>query len=943
MESHEKEIPKPWVKKESKRNPGTPYYLNLETFERSWTFPTEDFKKKEDPDNKTGVFIEAAPVIVEDIKCPTKVGNKRQNRESSYKELPCAEKEATEEASRKKLRVDDGDESSKIIVKRKKRNRGKRKGKGKEIPSLPPTELDTGKADCPSTDEKDFSKSNVCTLVSDVSDDKPTRSDKDGGKLESVNLLDSNRKPIKFTLNNIFKDKIDTAEKAISEKNANTGKSKSKPTLHPSILAFQKLANTVKWSKSSPPIPKKGSLLTPAIKSKAEETERNKQTNILKTTSSISSEGRETCFKLSGFRIPKKKLPETKSTKLLEGLIDLSYGSSDEEETKEQSELEGRDKKPSIPKISKNYDRYVDDNADVKQEKQPICGDRDSGYKINLMKRGLESSRSISPEVKFKKKEQAQQKQKQPLFTEILKDEEFKSSEDSGTHTPHQEKIDQNLSDILKNNEETIQLRKELDEEEFMEVEIQEIISEIATFRGNANLLLHDDKKSVCTDFDKSTNFVYYVVDTNVLLCDLKFLEKLKTREIDGKPVVIVIPYIVLQELDGLKKRTSVGNASQRAITWCNKYFENKDTRVVGQNYDDYLVTLSHTRKSSADDLIRDCCLLMKTQSLDVRLLTNDTNLRNKSLVSAISATSVEKLKLLIENSKEKSFTIANESCELFEICELRKSSPSPETSTLESMVVTLTKTSCPQEIPKLSSRKLEKFPRKANSSDGQNSEKYTVEMLNDIEVSLSKTLGQILEAVFVDAYGHDLWKQIIIHKPPWTLREILNCWHKHWIAVFNDKFDFKVKDLIADMSKLLKVAHSENDIRTLLQQTKCLYAIIEKTDYKDHLVPLQPKALDVASDCTMKETKAEIQESAEPEEFTSLKPQQEKGFSNVKEMINLVGVYITHFLAMILDGCGAHHDLPRLNSKQITREDAYCSAVNLRDVIMRLGIGIVK
>ncbi|XP_064081176.1 transcriptional protein SWT1-like [Macrobrachium nipponense] len=975
----EPNVPKPWVKKISKKKPGTPYYFNLETFERSWTPPTEQFKKNEDSNTKTGIVVEAAPLIVKrnvdgEMKHLEEMRGKRLITGSSSMEKPGADKLTAEETSRKKARVADLDEANKIKVKIKKRQKKrKKKQKVKEISSVVSPKLnDTVKEDCSNTDKEAFCKS-VTGLQSLNNLEKNTSlNDKDEGKVNLVSLLDSNRKPIRFSVNPINKGIIDKEVKGITVKPKETGK--TNPAIHPSILAFQKLAKTVKWSKSNCSASRKGSLLATAIKSKThtlgENIEENKKTSQLQDKSKDSSQSKEKCMRLSSFRIPKKKPAETEARELLKVLVDTSYGSSDEEGTNKPSKLvhdniipvyslnsyvdsdNEETEHPSRPKYSKNMpvhrnEKYPDNDGEGPEGRKPNYGDRMYVYKHKELVESSESCQPITSVIEFKKRKQSLCKQSKPLFFNILDNEECEGDKGSGTYSVGDKKTNQELIDLVNKTEEKkypCELLPTVEpiEDDDMEVEIQEIISEIASFRENTNLSLCD-RKSLCRDFDRSTNSVYYVVDTNVLLRDVKFLEKLKTKEIDGKPVIIVIPYVVLQELDGLKKSISVGNASKKAICWCNRYFENKDAQVVGQNYDDYLRTLSQDSRSNADDLIRDWCLLMKKQNLDARLLTNDINLRNKAIVSSISATSVEKLQSLLEKSREKFISTDDKDCEFFENCEIKKRSPSPEMSP-ESMVVTPIRTSCPPWVTKQREKKLDIVPKEEDLQDHHIPEKNSSEIfLKDVEVSLSKTLGQILEAAFVDAYGHELWKQIIIHKPPWTLNEILKCWDRHWLAVFIDKFDRNVKDLLAEIAALLKVVSSNSEIKTLVQKTQSLYKCIERTEFKNHITPLQQKALGVASDCVMKETKAEVQENSMPVAITNHEILKGKGFSNVKEMINLVGVYITHFLAMILDGCGVQHDLPRLNNKQMTLEDACSSAVNLRDVIMRLGISIVN
>lgn len=137
------------------------------------------------------------------------------------------------------------------------------------------------------------------------------------------------------------------------------------------------------------------------------------------------------------------------------------------------------------------------------------------------------------------------------------------------------------------------------DEVTEMEVEEHEIISEIASFRGSVSHSRQTDSNQLLTStINSSSNSVYFVVDTNVLIQDVGFLERLKMKEIAGKEIVIVIPYTALQEMDGLKKKESIGKACQTAICWCNGHFEKSDPRVQGQSYDNYLKTVAENQGS---------------------------------------------------------------------------------------------------------------------------------------------------------------------------------------------------------------------------------------------------------------------------------------------------------------------------------------------------------
>ena len=283
---------------------------------------------------------------------------------------------------------------------------------------------------------------------------------------------------------------------------------------------------------------------------------------------------------------------------------------------------------------------------------------------------------------------------------------------------------------------------------------------------------------------------------------------------------------------------------------------------------------------------------MQQQQNLSVTLLTNDVNLRNKSLLSSISAVSVRKLKGSLGREQMRSCDSINTdksvSVRRLSDSESQGSEEMPE-KVMEIVLInhqTLSqKRDCLREKKKSN---LGKSTKGVMAPDGT--------PLSDIEASLSKTLSKILETVFIESYGDDLWKKIVIHKPPWTLSEVFSCWDKHWIAAFNDKFPHEVKDLVMELNGLLSGTPSEREIRRIHKKVESLYRIFERSPYKDYVVAVGASVLDFASDCAMSETN---QEAPESERFkdNSEENSSQDGLINLKEMINLVGMYITHFM----------------------------------------------
>nr|XP_045607258.1 transcriptional protein SWT1-like isoform X2 [Procambarus clarkii] len=499
-----------------------------------------------------------------------------------------------------------------------------------------------------------------------------------------------------------------------------------------------------------------------------------------------------------------------------------------------------------------------------------------------------------------------------------------------------------------------------------MEVEEQEIITEIANFRGS---VCHTQKTEsiqlLTSSINSSSKSVHIVVDTNVLIQDIGFLESLKTKEIAGKEVVIVVPYTALQEMDGLKKKESIGKACQEAIRWCNSHFQNRDPRVQGQSYDSYLKTLNDSKRPSGDDLIRDCCLTLKKEGLDVCLLTNDVNLQNKSLMSDISAIGIRGLRLKLQQSSREMTNQDNfevhskiEDSQMkvpyaskFHVDIVHNSTEEPfEYSQPEQMICDVSPVQNRKSTPRKDSEC--KTVRKARTSNNKcNSEDE--ELLHKISTSLNATLSQILELIMKDTYG-DIWTEIVIHKPPWNVNEVLSCWEKHWIAVMSDKFPRRIKELLMWIKRILEnYGRGSCNANALREQVQNLYDFFKDGKFKDYIFPIHGQSFQTTNITEISDqssTSSTTDISTEANTFKSPIRNSEdsikqhvpasSGTENIEKMINLVGMHITHFIAMILDAYGVTHSLPTLNTANtMTREGAQSSCINLHNVTMRLGL----
>ncbi|XP_042322319.1 transcriptional protein SWT1 isoform X3 [Sceloporus undulatus] len=146
------------------------------------------------------------------------------------------------------------------------------------------------------------------------------------------------------------------------------------------------------------------------------------------------------------------------------------------------------------------------------------------------------------------------------------------------------------------------------------------------------------------------------------------------------------------------------------------------------------------------DDRVLQCCLQYKNlfPQVEIVLLTDDKNLCNKALVSEIKACSKIDLVTALQKLVPKNVVITQDAS----ICQSLLGKD----------------TSC---------HKVE-----ASSTDD-----LSVIIL-DTKKCLGKVLSSILETELKIAYG-ELWTEVVYHNPPWTLDNVLDCYKKHWMAVF--------------------------------------------------------------------------------------------------------------------------------------------------------------
>jgi len=174
------------------------------------------------------------------------------------------------------------------------------------------------------------------------------------------------------------------------------------------------------------------------------------------------------------------------------------------------------------------------------------------------------------------------------------------------------------------------------------------------------------DWREAADDQTRQGGTLCIVVDTNVLLADFDCVEKIRFQAALGKTAdrtVVVIPWIVLCELDGLKSSvTDIAFSARVAINRLNDAIRRGDPFIRGQSLREFRQAASEHSfgpadgklRATNDDRVLQCCMhlhvgpegddepgrLPVPESLRVLLLSNDTNLCSKALVNGIAACS---------------------------------------------------------------------------------------------------------------------------------------------------------------------------------------------------------------------------------------------------------------------------------------------------------------
>lgn len=127
----------------------------------------------------------------------------------------------------------------------------------------------------------------------------------------------------------------------------------------------------------------------------------------------------------------------------------------------------------------------------------------------------------------------------------------------------------------------------------------------------------------------------YAVVDTNGWILDLELILSLQHSKL-----TVIVPSVVLQELDGLKKDSDVSYQARMAIKAIHDALNERQPWIRGQRYDQDIAQL---RKVNNDDFVLSCALYFQRLAPTV-LVTGDYGLATKAIINQLPSTDAKGL-----------------------------------------------------------------------------------------------------------------------------------------------------------------------------------------------------------------------------------------------------------------------------------------------------------
>ncbi|KAL9542970.1 hypothetical protein MBANPS3_008334 [Mucor bainieri] len=215
------------------------------------------------------------------------------------------------------------------------------------------------------------------------------------------------------------------------------------------------------------------------------------------------------------------------------------------------------------------------------------------------------------------------------------------------------------------------------DDMEFMDIDgpefIADVNSQIADIRASYSSALNkepDIKASAILEYTNAQNEPQNVLgafqeicvlDTNFLLSKLGFLDTvLDLASENPGSLLVLLPWVVIRELDGLKQgNPDISAGARKAMRFIELRLRDKIVSLRGQKmHEVWSKDMLKNQNVKGDDRILDCCMyFQQVTHKRVTLLSNDRNLCIKVMVhdvDSISAESVSKMEALLNRIVKK-------------------------------------------------------------------------------------------------------------------------------------------------------------------------------------------------------------------------------------------------------------------------------------------------
>ncbi|KAK4514238.1 uncharacterized protein ATC70_001827 [Mucor velutinosus] len=209
------------------------------------------------------------------------------------------------------------------------------------------------------------------------------------------------------------------------------------------------------------------------------------------------------------------------------------------------------------------------------------------------------------------------------------------------------------------------------DDMEFMDIDgpefIADVNNQIADIRASYSSVLSQEtniKASAILEYtnaqDEPQNVLgafqeICVLDTNFLLSKLGFLDTvLDLASENPGSLLVLLPWVVIRELDGLKQgNPDISAGARKAMRFIELRLRDKIISLRGQKMNEvWSKDMLKNQNVKGDDRILDCCMyFQQVTHKRVTLLSNDRNLCIKVMVhdvDSISAESVPKMEALL-------------------------------------------------------------------------------------------------------------------------------------------------------------------------------------------------------------------------------------------------------------------------------------------------------